>query len=120
MLGFLLGYMAGSNSDSGSGGSVTKEQPRVTPGDVYVNGEAILRVQNPLDIKTSCSGTLNFQNEDTHKLFQETFRSLFERIRPEDSGAYEILRITRVVAQDKPYATFWFEFIEKDKLAPKT
>jgi hypothetical protein len=112
----LLGYALGSDSDSES---VRKEQSKVVSGDAYVNGDAIRRVRDLLDIKTSCSGSLSFQDKETRELAKTTFRGLFRRICPKDPEAYEILRITRIVAQSDPKAIFWFEFIEKDKLVPK-
>jgi hypothetical protein len=117
MLGFLFGYALGLSSD----GSTETTQPKATPGDVYVNGEAIQRVQNPLEVKTACAGWHNFWKEDKQRFDSgTTFLSLFRGLHPNDAEEYEILRITRVMSQSNSSASFWFEFIEKNKLAPNS
>lgn len=116
MLEFLLGYALGSESDRSS---AQGDQPKATPGDVYINGKSIQRVQNPLEVQTMCAGWVNFYDDD-NKQFRggRTLLSIFATIYPGNSEGYEILRVTRVLSQNNCSASFWFEFIEKKKLAP--
>jgi hypothetical protein len=115
MLEFLFGYALGSTSD---GSSTRDEPPNAVPGDMYVNGKAIRKVQNPLEVKTMCAGWVNFYDDDSKQFMQgKTLLSIFATIYPKDFERYEILRVTRVLSQSNRAASFWFEFIEKEKLS---
>jgi len=118
MLEFLFGFMLGSGP-SDSPDTKIIQQPKATPGDVYVNGEAIQRVRDPLQVKTACAGWKNFWNDEVGPDPGMTFLDIFKYIYPKDFKNYEILRITRVLSQTNSSASFWFEFIEKYELAPK-
>mgnify|MGYP001559302379 CR=1 FL=1 len=115
MLEFLFGYALG-----GLGTTSTETVPPAILGGIYVNVGAIQKIQDPLDVQTACTGWQDFWDragDENNPMPGIKLRELFETIHPEDFGLYEILRITRVVSQENSSAAFWFEFIEKDKLA---
>jgi hypothetical protein len=123
MLGaFLFGYLLAGSSHP------TVEAQRISPthsDEVYLNTNAIQRVKDPLQIITTCSGSLVFARpEDVNGEYwdngtvvskRDSFLGVFKRT-SNNPEKYEILRIVRVLDGADSSARFWFEFIEKDKL----
>lgn len=130
MMEFVFGYALG-NMASGSSTALeeyrnspttslpTEEQPRpsISP-DVYINGPALERVVNPLEIRIGCCGWERFWDDDTGKPKTGlTYQSLFAYL-PIKTEDFVVLRIIRILNSSNTSAAFWFEYIEKDKLKP--
>jgi hypothetical protein len=118
MLGvFLCGYLLGSSD----GGRLESEIPRASSSDVYINIPALCRVKEPLAVKIQTSGWHRFYDEGQECWKGElvSYADLFAAARPKDHQNFEVLRITRILSHNKSAASFWFEFIEKDRLAPE-
>jgi hypothetical protein len=121
MLGaFLCGYLLGS--DSGVAVSGAQMMARVSADDVYVNVDALKRIKDPLEIVTSCTGPLGFfrrEEAESSRYRRSPLLDCFKKIESSHPESFTILRITRQLGNDG-VATFWFEFIETEKLSPET
>lgn len=114
---FLLGMVTGAllfgDGEQAGGG---------TGSVVYTLPRASERVKDPLGVRTSStsasfSGNYNENNGVTwRELFNKSIVNEKKKYSPND---LEILQIVRVINPGNlEYATFWFSYIEKEKVVP--
>jgi hypothetical protein len=109
-----VGYALGSNSSQGGGsaGAVLYIAPRIAE-----------RIVDPLAVHIVSSATRNYSNIGRHVAGTDrweglTIQQIFERT-VQRHEQYVVLEVVRIVhPEENASATFWFTYIEKEKLLP--